>query len=405
MADRIHDAAIAGGGLVGAAAALALARAGRRVALVDAQRPLASAGALGFDLRCVAVAPLGYALLNAPAKAAAITLMRVWEEAGTAEVQFAAADAGVEALAWVVENSATTAALWDACEAHPNIDLIIGAVAGLARRAAALDLAIDAADAPKESQVAVPPEQSGNVAARLLIAADGAQSKVYALAGGKTLARGGGDGAIATVAETERAHEHTAWQRFTANGPLALLPLPHPHRVAVVWSVASAQAKRLHALSDARFAAALQVASHDVLGRIEAVDRRLLAPLAQRLAENCNPLPRVLIIGDAARTAHPLAGQGVNLGLEDVARIAETAQGPEPDLGRPNLWSGFARRRRLRGEATLAAMTALRASYGYGGPVGRWLRNAGVRRIDGAKALKRRLILEAMGVGALASRL
>ena len=405
MADRIYDAAIAGAGLVGAAAALALARAGRRVALVDAQRPQAIAGALGFDLRCVAVAPASYALLNAPTKAAAIARMQVWEEPGTAELQFDAVSAGVEALAWVVENSATAAALWDACAAHPNVDLVFGAVTGLAPRPAALVLSVGASDAPENGEPRAASEPSSNVAAQLVIAADGAESKVSALAGAKTLQRGRGDSAIATVAETERPHGNAAWQRFTAAGPLALLPLPHPHCVAIVWSVASAQAKRLQALSDEGFSAALQAASHEVLGRINAVDRRVLAPLAQRLAEHCNPMPRLLIIGDAARTAHPLAGQGVNLGLEDVARIAHTAQSAERDLGRPNLWRAFAGRRRLRSEATLAAMTALRASYGYSGPVGRWLRNASVRQIDGARALKRRLILEAMGVGAVASRL
>ena len=404
MADRIYDAAIAGGGLVGAAAALALARAGRHVALVDAQRPQAIAGALGFDLRCVAVAPASYALLNAPAKAAAIARMRVWEEAGTAEVQFEAASAGAETLAWVVENSATAAALWDACAAHPNVDLVFGAVTALARRPAALVLSIDAADAPN-GQAPAASGRSGNVAAQLVIAADGAESRVSALAGVKTLPRGSGDSAIATVAETERPHGDAAWQRFTAAGPLALLPLSRPNSVAIVWSMATAQAKRLQALPDQAFSAALQAASQEALGCIKAVDRRVLAPLAQRLAEHCNPLPRLLIIGDAARTAHPLAGQGVNLGLEDVARIAQTAQSAERDLGRPNLWRAFAWRRRLRGEATLAAMTALRASYGYSGPVGRWLRNAGVRQIDGARALKRRLILEAMGVGPVASRL
>ena len=123
------------------------------------------------------------------------------------------------------------------------------------------------------------------------------------------------------------------------------------------------------------------------------------------MVANCNPLQRLLVLGDAARTVHPLAGQGVNLGFEDVARVQRKASEGEGDLGRAGLWRGFAARRRLRSEGMVALMKALSTAYGLRDPVARWARNVGVRWIDGTAAVKRQLILEAMGTGPLAKRL
>ena len=384
MAEGAYDAIVVGAGLVGAAAAGALGRAGRRVALVDRRRPTATAGRLGFDVRTVALTPGCLAFLGVDVPAAPIRRMRVWEEAGTGHLDFDGRTAGCDALASVVEVGAASAALWRACDDLADVDVYCGAVTGLSEGAGAMRVSIG----------------DETLLARLVIAADGGDSEIRRLAGVELLARGDFDSALATVVRTERGHGDTALQRFDAHGPLAFLPLPDAHCSAVIWSQDRNACERLRALDDAAFMAALQAASEGMLGRIEAVDRRFAFPLAQRLVRDCNPRPRLLLIGDAAHTVHPLAGQGVNLGIEEAARLVEVAEGVA-DLGRANLWRGFARRRRARAEAMVALMTALRGAYGYGGPVGRWLRNVGIRGLDAAPGAKRWLIREAMGQGLL----
>ena len=402
MADPAYDVAVVGAGLVGAVAALTLGATGRRVALIDREPPQAQTGRLGFDTRTVALTEASLALLGGRAQAAPIHRMKVWEECGTGCIEFSADAVGAPALAWVVEASPVRAALWQACAECANVELVIGTVVGLTEAATSVQLALAASDRPGDAQQASTP---ANVSARLVIAADGASSKVCELAGVTARPRSGGQAAIATVVEMERPHEGVALQRFGTDGPLALLPLPHPRTVSLIWSLDGHGAERLAALEDAQFTEALEAASEGSLGRVKSLDRRTLAPLAQRVLANCNPRPRLLVLVDAARTVHPLAGQGVNLGLEDVARVGEKASESEGDLGRAGLWRGFAARRRLRGEGMVALMTALSTAYGLRDPVARWARNVGVRWIDQAAAVKRQLILEAMGAGPLAKRL
>ena len=311
--------------------------------------------------------------------------MCVWEEYGGGRLTFSANEAGVDALAWMVESSRACVALCDECDGLPNVDWIEGVVSRIVSRNTSVTLELE----------------NRSISARLLVAADGAESRVRELAGADLVDRGGGDAAVATVVRAERAHRGVAYQRFSATGPLAFLPLADPLCCAVIWSAKRDTADELAALDDAAFAEALEVASERVLGCIAEVDQRFTFPLPQRVVRDFNPAPRILLVGDAAHTLHPLAGQGVNLGLEDVAGIAEEAQRDPTDLGRPGRWRIFALRRRARAEAMIALMRGLRDGYAYGGPVGRWIRNSGVRLIDAAPAIKQQLIREAMGVGVL----
>ncbi len=378
-----YDVAVVGAGLVGAAAALALGRSGFRVALIDRRRPQRTAGDLGFDIRSVAVSRSSLDLLNLEFDASPIDQMCVWEEHGGGRLQFSAEEAGVDALAWIVESSRVCVALCDGCDDLPNVDWIEGVASRLECRNSAVTLEL----------------RSHSVRARLVIAADGADSAVRALSGAELADRGGNDAAVATVVRTEHPHRRVAYQRFSATGPLALLPLSDPSCCAVIWSAEQNTADELAALDQTAFADALEVSSEGVLGRVLEVDRRLKFPLPQRVVGDFNPTPRILLVGDAAHTLHPLAGQGVNLGLEDVAGIVEEADLDPTDLGRTGRWRGFALRRRARAEVMIALMRALRDGYAYGGPVGRWIRNSGVRMIDAAPAMKRQLIREAMGMG------
>ena len=304
MADHAYDVAVVGAGLVGAVAALTLGGTGRRVALIDREAPQARTGRLGFDTRTVALTGASLALLGNRVEAAApIRRMKVWEECGTGAIEFDANAVGAQALAWVVEASPARTALWQACAECPNVECLIGDVVGLTEEITSVRLTFAERDRPG---AAPPVSAPSTVSARLVIAADGASSKVCELAGVKALTRGEGDAAIATVVEMERPHEGVARQRFGANGPLALLPLPHPRTVSLIWSLDRDAAERLAALEDTQFADALEAASEGALGRVKDLDRRTLAPLAQHVVANCNPLQRLLVLGDAARTVHPL---------------------------------------------------------------------------------------------------
>lgn len=381
-----YDVAVVGAGLVGASAALTLGRNGFRVALIDRQRPRQSAGELGFDIRSVALSRSSLDLIGIDVPASPIGEMCVWEEHGGGRLTFNAKEAQVEALAWMVESSRVCVALADACDGMANVDWIEDTVAGV--------------DCSNTEVVLEFP--NGSVSARLLVAADGVDSKVRALAGVDLVDRSADDAAIATVVRTAGPHRDVAYQRFSADGPLAFLPLPDPACCAVIWSTNRKTTAELAALDDAAFATALDAAFEHALGRIVAIDQRFTFPLPQRIVRDFNPTPRILFVGDAAHTLHPLAGQGVNLGLEDVAGIAEEAVRDPTDLGRTGRWRGFALRRRARAEVMIGVMRALRGGYAYGGPVGRWIRNSGVRMVDAAPAIKRQLVREAMGIGVLA---
>ena len=404
--EAIYDAAVVGGGVVGTATALALANAGRRTVLIERSAPRRLRGALGFDVRSVALTPASVRFLEglASVEAAGFTAieeMRVWECDGAARLRFRTG----EPLAWVVENSALVDALWRA--AQGKLDMVTATVTGLKGDTGGLR-SVDGAVA-----LAV---RDGDgierrIRARLVTAADGAESRVRELAGVGTrdepTPRGGEQRAIATVARTEKPHRRIAWQRFGATGPVALLPLAAPCAVSVIWSASAEESERLGALDDAAFRAALGAETEHVLGGVEAVDRRFAFAAKQVLAANPNPLPRILLAGDALRTLHPLAGQGVNIGLEDARAIAaQAARADVDDLGQAGLWRGYARSRRQRSKAMMALMRGLLAAYC--GPIAhdpwfRLARNVALRRIDASPAAKRHLVREAMGAGAFAA--
>lgn len=397
----VYDAAVVGAGIVGLAAAVALARAGHRIALVERTAPERLRGALGFDLRSVALTPASVDFLRAldgvqEAALTPIETMQVWEYDGSGSLRFECDEAPGErsALAFVAENSALATRLWDV--AANCLDIVSPAsVVGFTQGPNALVL------------------EGTGIAARLVVGADGANSIVRRLANASLRHdppyRRGSQHAIATVARATRPHRNIAVQRFGRSGPVALLPLQdgaasEMHRtVSVIWSTSEAESLRLQSLDDEAFRHALGEETERVVGDFVAVDRRLSFPVRQALVADFNPNPRILVIGDAARTLHPLAGQGVNVGLEDVRALVAGANHSDP--GAPGRWRAFSRQRRTRSKLMMVSMRALLAAYcgpHAGNPWMRLARNAGVRFIDATPALKAQLIREAMGLGPMA---
>lgn len=388
------DVIVVGGGLVGATAALAIAGQGARVGLVDVRPPELSRGAFDMDIRNIACSPASQALLAEVGvwddlKPAPYVRMEVWEERGTAALSFTADDADRAELGWILENSTTLAALWRRIEEHPGIEIGLGTVT-------AVDCTAD--------QVAVS-LQDESITARLLIGVDGARSAVRDLVGADIDVLATGQLALATLVRTELEHGGVALQRFLLDGPLALLPSREPQVSSVVWSQSPAEAERRQALPEAVFCAEIEAAIEARLGRVSAVDARFTFPLAQHVVHDFNPEQRVLLIGDAARALHPLAGLGANLGFEDVRDLL-TVLGRLPegtDPGQLGIWRAFARKRRTRARLMVAAMAGFRHAYAESSPALTWLRNGAVGWINASATIKQQIIREALGLGPLAS--
>lgn len=336
---EILDVAIVGAGVVGAAAALMLARAGLRVAIVEAHVPPAwSADAP--DLRVYAFAPDSQALLESldvwPAVAAAraqpYRRMRVWDAAGGEELRFDAEALGRGELGHIVEHGLLVDRLWAALATEPNI----------------------ARHCPDKLQELSQDEDGARLTlasgvtlrARLVLGADGATSRVRTLLELPVDERDYGQRGLVAYVRTERPHEDTAWQRFLPSGPLAFLPCGDG-RSSIVWTLPEADADRLLAVDDDSFRRELTRAFDARLGEVTEVSARAAFPLRRQLATQMMS-GRVVLIGDAAHAVHPLAGQGVNLGLRDVAALRDLvrdAAADGRDFASPHRLARWARQR------------------------------------------------------------
>jgi 2-octaprenylphenol hydroxylase len=307
----------------------------------------------------------------------------VWEALGTATLRFTAAEAGLEQLGAMAELPALTSALWQRVGATPGIGVLLGAaLQAISPRDRSVDLAFaDGTVVPLD----------------FLIGADGARSRVRELLGVAAPAAATGHAALATVVRTERSHDGVARQRFLKSGPLALLPTRWSHIVSVVWSQTPEQAAASRELDGAAFCCELTAVSGGVLGRVEAVGQRGTFPIAQQLTETFLPAPRVALIGDAARVVHPLAGLGVNLGLDDVQTLlAVFDAGGATGAGTLAL-RRWARRRRARSQIVQRVLMTLQQVYAQTEPLPVWLRNLGIRAVNGSHLLRQLFIHEALG--------
>jgi 2-octaprenylphenol hydroxylase len=203
--------------------------------------------------------------------------------------------------------------------------------------------------------------------------------------------------------QVERPHQTTAWQRFLPSGPLAFLPLPSApdaQYCSIVWSLDSSRVDGIQALQAAEFCAALERAFEGRLGRVLGCSRRFAFPLRQRHAVDYVQ-PGAALVADAAHTIHPLAGQGINLGLQDVAVLAEEVlrareRGEPP--GSIAVLRRYQRRRKGENLAMMAAMEGFKRLFEQPALPLRWLRNAGMRGVDRAGPLKHQLMRQAMGL-------
>jgi len=231
----------------------------------------------------------------------------------------------------------------------------------------------------------------------LLIGADGANSFVRKALGIKCDERAYHQDALVTTVHMTKPHQHTAWQHFLPTGPLALLPLEDDNLCSIVWSTTNDEANELKAIDESAFNHRLQKAFGNHLGELTVVGPRLSFPLKRRHAERYVQ-DGATIIGDAAHTIHPLAGLGMNLGLEDVAALAnQLTKTPTRYLGHPHYLNRYARARRGRVSNVITAMAGFHALFSNDNPYLKTLRNTGLNIANHFPTFKRLAIEQALG--------
>lgn len=395
-----YDVLIVGGGMVGATLALALAEMDIRIALLDAKAPadwtLPQESGV-FDSRVSALTIASRTLLHnlgvwdliEERRCCPYERMHVWSEGGRAAIDFCAFDLGQLALGYIVENSVILAGLYQRLDAQDKVLRLPPAT-------------IEGWTLMESGARQLRLSDGTEISASLLVGADGAFSKVREMAQIATQEYDYQQQAIVTAVRTELGHQATAWQRFLQTGPLAFLPLQDEaaQYCSIVWSADEAVARSLMELPDVAFASALESAFEKRLGRIETVAQRFVFPLRQRHAEQYGSAGLALV-GDAAHTIHPLAGQGVNLGLLDAAVLAEEvarARQRGIPIDHVSVTERYRRRRVGNNRAVMSLMTLFKRLYGSENPALLMLRDAGVALLNQMGPVKNQVAAQAMGL-------
>ncbi len=392
---RDFDVVVMGAGVVGSVmAALSIARqvtGPGRVALITERAPDTEAAA-DWGLRVFALSRASQRVLQAArawdgipvSRLHAYERMCVWdargEPGGAGALSFDCARLGEPDLGHIVEGHALQVHCVRAARAAGAV-FIEGVVQGVV---------------VGEGGVRIRLQDGRDVSGRLLIAADGPESKTRELLGIETRGHAYHQDALVAHVRTDRSHGNTAYQRFLTSGPLAFLPLPDG-RSSIVWSVGTQRARELKALDAQDLGVAVTAASGGVLGRCELTGAVASFPLKLQSAVDY-VRPRAVLVGDAAHVVHPLAGQGLNLGLLDCAALCEVLAGADDAFGDHRLLRRYERWRRSENQLTSAALDALERLFASGDPLLSVLRRAGLGAVNRLPLLKRELALRALGL-------
>jgi len=383
------DVVIIGGGLVGLSLARSLAGSGLSLALIEPQPPAPSTTGANWESRVYALSPGSAAFLQScgawqrlpPERIARVERMRVYGDDPGARIEFSAYDAGLRELAFIIENNRLHHALREAAREQ---DLRVHCPAGWST----LEF--------REDHAAIGLEDGTGLTARLVIGADGAESRVRKHAGIAVRAADYRQLGVVANFSCEKSHDDTAFQWFMRDGVLALLPLPG-RRASMVWSIAEERGRRLLALPEPALAAEVEAASGGVLGTLQVITSARGFPLKlQRVTQFTRP--RLALVGDAAHNVHPLAGQGVNLGFRDARALSKVLgeRGPQGDCGDYALLRRYERARREDVLAMQVATDGLQKLFNNDAVLLSRVRNLGLTLVDRLPWLKSFLVHHAV---------
>ncbi|WP_346795663.1 FAD-dependent monooxygenase [Halomonas sp. Bachu 37] len=380
-----HDILIIGGGMVGAALAARLASAGLSIGMVErGDKPTAPEG--DYDLRISSLNVRSLELIQDGGtllpedRLCPFRHIEVWSQGGGGHSLFSSADSELERFGVFIENQALQHALWQRLETLSNATIYthcspVATLAGRGSRFVELD-------------------DGRSLSARLVVGADGARSRLRELVGIPVSTYDYHQRALIINVETELPQQDTSWQCFTPTGPLAMLPLPG-HRASLVWYDEEASATVRESLDDDALTQAIERSFPARLGGITRITGRAGFPIkrqhAQRYTTN-----RLVLIGDAAHVVHPLAGQGLNLGLHDAASLADTILLGE-DPGDARDLRRFALQRRLANQAMLTATDGFHHLFTGPEPLRR-LGDLGLQLSEHLPAAKRWMMRQASGL-------
>ena len=412
MADKEYDIVIAGAGMVGLSfAALLVHRlnsssndcADLKVAVLE-KKPFSDPDfSTKFDSRVIALTESSRKILEdigvwssiVSERACPFERMEIWESDGTGHIEFDCNDVRQNSLGYIVENSLVIKNLLNKLEDLENVELLCPTtVTGLDKKGLQ----------EKSETITITLDDQSTISTKLLVAADGGESKIRALCGFEIKEWNYGHQAIVARIATEKSHEFTARQRFLPDGPLALLPLQtekgSSNQCSIVWSQKDKTAEKLMLLDDSDFCRALEIASSGCLGKIMRVEERSNFMLKQRHSVDY-VMQGIALIGDAAHTIHPLAGQGVNLGFQDALSLVEEVEHAlSRGLSPGNLLElrRYQRKRKPHNIAMMSIINGLKRLFEDKNLPVRLLRNNGMKALNRVSFIKNKIAREAMGI-------
>ena len=375
------QAIVVGGGCIGLSAALGLANLGKKVLLIDAGKP-AQVDSDEFGLRVSAISKASQGLFEKlgiwqgieAQRLAAYTNMDVHDKDSIGRIHFASNELDISELGHIVENEVIRQALIAQCEKNDNLEILFETPYSSIHQT--------------DEQVLVTLASGEPVMAELLIACDGANSAIRSQFKMPITFWDYDHHAIVATVKSQVPHANTARQVFLPTGPLAFLPLPEQNTHSIVWSTSPEHAKQLVAMEEGEFNKALTVAFDSELGLCRVNSQRLSFPLKMRYArkwvEN-----RVILMGDAAHTIHPLAGLGMNLGLKDVAKLLQLVADDQSNVfASGKLLRQYEMARKADAQTHIAMMQGLKELFEGSNPVKKLIRGIGLNVVDAAKPIK-----------------
>ena len=384
-----YDIIIVGGGIVGLACGLALAKLNSQIAIVESKPAELDFDDTQYDPRVISVNPetidffkeLGVWHAIRDQRVSAFDKITVWS--GQAILNFSAADINEPESGFIIENRVIRKSLWEKVQQTKNITLITNTEL--------VDVVIDNA-----AQLST---TDGTLTTKLVIGADGANSWLRQQRNPPMKSHDYHHHALVATIETEASHNKTAWQHFLSTGPLAFLPLANPNQCSIVWSSSPSHIDSLKQLDDEAFIEQLNQAFEHRLGNMKALSPRFSFPLQmQHLKDYVQP--HIAFIGDAAHRIHPLAGQGANLGFMDAKCLAKTLQSAcesNKDCYSLSNLQKYQRERKYYNSQMLIAMDALKALFTTKSPTLSSLRNMGIDTIEKTPLIKNLFCKRAMG--------